>query len=314
MCVWVRESDGGVWLHQTENWNPHYRWIIDKYTKESFQLFPAFLYTAAFLCLRLYLVFLSSALHTSGLQPLRSVSNVSFSIFQFSIRHFLFLSACHFLDAISVTPVLPQRRAAYPDSSLPAGSPGWHHILGCRLDLSEWFSLKGPRGRGFKPVKPWNGLNPSLKHAPVLLGIFAECTLRVHCSWSSVSLPSMPPCYSVCLRRNSEEQVMAFIRYKINCLKLDTVNMGSRAWVAKESSLHPPRQTPRLSSHLDQKTFSTDCVYVWESAYTGTRLRFSKPLPWQSAIWGDVTVLEKNRGHQCRTNKCWLWAGAQGSC
>lgn len=41
MCVWARESDGGVWLRQTENWNLHYRWIIDKYTKESFQLFPA---------------------------------------------------------------------------------------------------------------------------------------------------------------------------------------------------------------------------------------------------------------------------------
>lgn len=96
---------------------------IQKSPSNSF-LLSAFLYTAAFLCLPLYFVFLSSALHTSGLQPFRSVSNVSFSIFQFSIRHFLFLSACHFLDAISVAPVLSHRRAAYPDSSLPAGSPG----------------------------------------------------------------------------------------------------------------------------------------------------------------------------------------------
>lgn len=42
------------------------------------------------------------------------------------------------------------------------------------------------------------------------------------------------------------------------------------------------------ASHLDQKTFSADCV--GESASRGMCLWLGASLPWRSAIWGDVTV------------------------
>lgn len=60
-----------------------------------------------------------------------------------------------------------------------------------------------------------------------------------------------------------------------------------------------------LASHLDQKTFSAGRVCVEESASRGMCLWLVTPLPWWSAIWGDVTVGEENRGPRSRTNKCW---------
>lgn len=64
-------------------------------------------------------------------------------------------------------------------------------------------------------------------------------------------------------------------------------------------------QALMLASHLDQKTFSNVRVCVGESASRGMCLWLGTPLPWWSAIWGDVTVGADKRGLRSRTTMCW---------